>query len=151
MDFLPTLAAIAGGKVPDDRIIDGIDLSDHLTGAKSTTERDTFLYYFKKNIEAVRSGDWKLHIKRKQEDVKELYNLRSDVGEQQNVYDKHPDIVAEITEITTAARKDLGDGSTNDPGTGCRKAGYVENPKTLTTYDPNHPYYIAMYDLEDCG
>ncbi len=151
MDFLPTIAKFTGEKIPDDRIIDGVDLSKYITGKGKTTGRDTFIYYFKKNIEAVRNGDWKLHIKRKSDEVKELYNLRTDVGERINVYESHPEIVMAITEIIEETRKDLGDESTDDPGTGCRKAGYVNNPKPLTNYDPNHPYYIAMYDLSDSG
>jgi len=36
-------------------------------------------------------------------------------------------------------------------GTGCRPIGRTESPDTLTHYDPDHPYIIAMYDLEDAG
>ena len=38
MDLFPTLARIAGGKVPDDRIIDGVDQLDFLTGSAATLE-----------------------------------------------------------------------------------------------------------------
>jgi len=31
-------------------------------------------------------------------------------------------------------------------GVGCRPCGRVENPQPLTTYDPEHPYMVAMYD-----
>ena len=39
MDLFPTLARIAGGKVPDDRIIDGVDQLDFLTGSAATLEQ----------------------------------------------------------------------------------------------------------------
>ena len=32
-----------------------------------------------------------------------------------------------------------------------RPSGRVTNPVTLTEYDPEHPYIIAMYDLKDRG
>ena len=34
MDLFPTLARLAGGKVPEDRIIDGVDQLDFLTGSQ---------------------------------------------------------------------------------------------------------------------
>ena len=37
------------------------------------------------------------------------------------------------------------------PGSGRRPAGQVENPRPLTEYDPEHPYIVAMYDLEEAG
>jgi hypothetical protein len=27
----------------------------------------------------------------------------------------------------------------------------VPDPKPLTEYDPDHPYIVAIYDLEDAG
>ena len=41
MDFLPTLAAIVGGRMPDDRPIDGVDQTDILFGNTTTGKRDT--------------------------------------------------------------------------------------------------------------
>jgi len=40
MDFFPTLARLAGGKVPDDRPIDGIDQTDLLLGRSATGHRE---------------------------------------------------------------------------------------------------------------
>ena len=40
MDLFPTLARIAGGKVPDDRVIDGIDMSDFFLGKRKKSGRD---------------------------------------------------------------------------------------------------------------
>ena len=37
------------------------------------------------------------------------------------------------------------------PGSGRRQAGQVANPRPLTEYDPEHPYIVAMYDLEEAG
>ena len=43
MDLYPTLAKIAGGKVPRDRVIDGIEMSDFLLGKQDKSGRDGFI------------------------------------------------------------------------------------------------------------
>ncbi len=65
------------------------------------------------------------------------------------MYDQHPEVVTELSAIVEAARKDLGDYGTDTKGDGIRTPGNVENPKTLTTYDENHPYIVALYDMFD--
>jgi arylsulfatase len=45
MDFFPTLARLAGGKVPDDRPIDGVDQTNLLLGASATGRRDALLTF----------------------------------------------------------------------------------------------------------
>ena len=44
MDLFPTFLALAGGEVPDNRKIDGIDMTDLLLG-KGRGHRDSFCYY----------------------------------------------------------------------------------------------------------
>jgi hypothetical protein len=41
--------------------------------------------------------------------VRELYNIRADIGEINSVYDQHPEIVAELTARLEECRSDLGD------------------------------------------
>ena len=156
MDLYPTLCAVAGAAVPDDRKIDGAALDwVALDGIPSTqhvlSQRDTFFYYYKDQLEAVRSGRWKLFVRRKDEVVSELYDLNEDVGEKVNLHERHPEIVEELMEKLRACRDDLGDNALGMEGTGCRPCGTVANPKPLTEYVPGHPYYIAMYDIEDAG
>jgi len=52
-----------------------------------------------------------------------LYNLRDDIGETRNVSAAHPEIVTRLQALATAARDDLGDPLTTNPGTGRRSAG----------------------------
>lgn len=44
VDFLPTIAEVIGGKLPDDRPIDGVTQIDFLTGRKTTSDREGFLF-----------------------------------------------------------------------------------------------------------
>ena len=45
MDLFPTFARIAGGKVPQDRIIDGVDQLDFFLGKKEKSDRESVVIY----------------------------------------------------------------------------------------------------------
>jgi len=95
IDFLPTIAHLADVPVPDDRIIDGKNIWPLMTaepGANSPHE--AYFYYHENDLQAVRSGEWKL----RKTDTVELYNLREDISEKNNLADKHPDIVKRLSE-----------------------------------------------------
>lgn len=152
MDFYPTLAALGGATVPQDRIIDGKDIRPLMFGeSNAKSAHDAFFYYKQNSIEAVRSGPYKLHIRKDKQDIQELYNLETDIGETTNVYDQHPDVVQTLQTKIDACRKDIGDDAAGITGQNIRPAGRVENPVPLTSYNPDHPYFIAMYDLKERG
>ena len=130
------------------------------------TEHDACFYYKRNVLEAVRSGPWKLHIRREAPrdgnqtvqgkdrpiiEVQELYNLDSDIGESDNVYDQHPAVVDDLTAKAEACRQDIGDSSVGVEGANIRPAGRVDNPDTLTHLDQDHPYMIAMFELKERG
>ena len=143
MDFLPTFAGITGADIEDGVIRDGhtmLGLMTQEAGASSGYKE--FLYFKEGNLDAIRSGDYKLHLH-----PKELYNLDTDIGETDNQYDELPDVVQKLEDAAESAREDLGDDITGVVGANQRPCGWVENPKPLTTYDPNHPYIVALYDI----
>jgi len=91
MDLLPTFARLAGTAPPADRIIDGNDIWPLMagkTGAKSPYE--AFYYYRMGQLQAVRSGKWKLYLPLEAEKgnsrastrikPSELYDLETDMG-----------------------------------------------------------------------
>lgn len=156
MDLCPTLAAVGCAEMPTDRIIDGktiLPLMRAEPGAVSP--HDAFFYYIMHNLMAVRMGKWKLHVhqltfpNKKLTPMAELYDLETDIGETINLYAEHPAIVAELEARLAACRQDLGDAVTGVIGQNTRPVGRVEQPRTLTQYDPEHPYMVASYDLED--
>ena len=63
MDLFPSLASLAGGEVPADRPIDGIDVSDFLLGHQDKSGREGFIVYMGKDIFGVKWRNWKLHFK----------------------------------------------------------------------------------------
>jgi arylsulfatase A-like enzyme len=104
IDLLPTIARLAGGKAPTDRVIDGRDIWPLMTaqpGAESPHE--AYYYYRGKRLEAIRSGKWKLV--RKKETA--LYDLAADISEEHNLADEHPDVVARLAAAMERFDKNL--------------------------------------------
>ncbi len=150
LDFFPTLNHLADASQPGDKPIDGLDMTDFILGKSEVSPRDTFFYYNRRRLHAVRKGPWKLHFlgqARNDEPVKELYHLENDPGESDNRYEQEPEVVKALSQVAEEGRKVLGDESRAIKGEGERPGGHVENPETLTTYDENHPYMVAYYDL----
>jgi arylsulfatase A-like enzyme len=151
MDFLPTLAGLAGAALPSDRIIDGKDLSVLWKDPSAADPHQSFFYYRRNSLEAVRAGPWKLHVARGGETVCELYNLVEDIGETRDRATDHRRQVAEMQQRVAQCREDLGDETAGVHGRHCRPLGRVADPQPLTKYDPSHPYITALYDLPDRG
>ncbi len=96
IDLLPTLAKLAGGEVPDDRVIDGKDIWALMSGeAGAKSPHDAYYYYRARNLEAVRCGKWKLRITGKKKKV-ELYDLSADISEQNNVAGDNAEVVKRL-------------------------------------------------------
>jgi len=140
MDLLPTFAKLAGAAVPADRIIDGKDIWPLMAGKKNArSPHEAFYYYQMDQLQAVRSGKWKLHLplkpKKKNwgkpipEAPLQLFDLEADVAESQNLADRHPDVVKRLLALAEKARQDLGD--TGRAGANQRPAGWVTSPKPL--------------------
>ena len=152
MDLFTTLARLGGADIPRDRIIDGRDILPLLRnepGAKSPHE--AFFYYFGGQLQAVRSGKWKLILPLERPVVQlgmgqlgvsasgrpnrlvgspvpaRLYDLATDIGEKQELSAEHPAVVARLLELAEKARHDIGD--LDRPGRNERPPGKVANPK----------------------
>jgi len=153
IDVLPTFMKLAGGKLPNDRKIDGADLSRILLGQSKDSPREAHYYFSGNKLEAVRSGPWKLAIapqnentgkqqKKKEEDKKKedkkkedkkpftpkLYNLAADIGETTDVSAEHPDIVKRLQTLVAKMDADLGK---TKQGPGVRSPGRVAKPQPL--------------------
>lgn len=151
IDFLPTLCALCGITPELPNPIDGVDCSGFLLHPEGESPRDTFFYYLCNGLQAVRKGDWKLHVQADGQPAKLLYNLADDIGERENLCEENPAIVAELEALLEGCRRELGDSLNGVKGVAVRPIGRVENPKPLTEYNPNHPYIVALYDSADIG
>ncbi|MBL7186234.1 MAG: arylsulfatase [Phycisphaerae bacterium] len=107
-DFLPTCCELAGADVPEG--VDGISMVPALLG-RSRRQKKHELFYWEFHEQgkkqAVRMGNWKgvrLNVAKKPDGLIELYDLKNDIGERNNVANRHPEIVAKIEEYMKSAR-----------------------------------------------
>ena len=149
IDLLPTFAAMLDMPLQGKKI-DGVDVSRLLLGEDAPV-RTEFCYYQDKNLAAIRKDNWKLHRARKDEKVCELYDLEADLSETTDVADQHPEVVARLETLAQQYAAELGDEIHGVTGAEIRPCLCVDNPKTLTEYDENHPYIVALYDKGDVG
>ncbi len=128
MDILPTLVKLAGGSLPTDRKLDGGDIWPILAGQPGAkSPHDVFYYYRGLNLQAVRSGPWKLHLAKE-----ELYNLETDIGETTNVASSNPAAVERLRKLAAQTKDDLGlDGI----GPGCRPLGKVSDAQPIISHE----------------
>jgi uncharacterized sulfatase len=96
----PTVLAAAGANLPDNRVIDGVDvLSQALS--QLWTPLDRPLFWRTGGYKAVQQRGWKLQLL-EQNGKTWLYNLNEDPTEQANLSDTMPEKLAELTEVLYA-------------------------------------------------
>jgi arylsulfatase len=94
-DLYPTIARIAGAKAPTDRIVDGVDQLDLLTGRAEHSARDGFPVYNGDQLQAYKWRNWKVHFltQEKMQSVIErpgmpvVYNLLTDPKEEYDIFE----------------------------------------------------------------
>ena len=69
VDLLPTIAAIVGGELPDDRVYDGADQVPFLTGESSKSARESVVIYLGNVLFGVKWRNWKLLLREMDEDT----------------------------------------------------------------------------------
>ncbi len=111
LDMMPTLARLAGAKLPT-KALDGVDIWPLLSGQKKDHTREALLYFDNWDLQCVRLGKWKLHVGRYNSFIygpvpatgrvnlrlrpAELYNLATDPDESFDVAAKNPEIVRDL-------------------------------------------------------
>lgn len=103
-DFLPTAAELAGVSAPQG--IDGISMAPALLGRPQTDHEYLYWEFHERGFkQAIRMGRWK-GVRLGTKKPLELYDLAGDVGEQNDVAARRPEIAKKITELMTTARVD---------------------------------------------
>ena len=139
MDILPTLARLAGTHEPQDRVIDGNDISPIMFGEKGAVshyDETGFFYYHIHQLQAVRSGPWKLYLplQKRVRNLRgdgetcpaQLFDVRNDTRETQEISAHNMDVVEQLLTLAEKAREDLGD--LDREGTNQRPAGWIDDP-----------------------
>jgi uncharacterized sulfatase len=120
VDLFPTALALAGVPLPDDRVIDGVDLTPLLTGRRALPERP-ILFHADRTLEAVRVGRFKWQARRGvaypgiQIGVFTpvfpkgpwLFDLARDPDESYDVHEKQPDAFARLSRMAERYRTEL--------------------------------------------
>ena len=119
VDLYPTLLEVAGVGRPANYPLDGLSyLRVLLSGGKATLSRDAIYWHFPGYLGAgqnawrttpagaIRSGDWKL-IEFFEDNRLELYNLRDDLSETNNLAAKLPDKTKALQQQLAAWRAEL--------------------------------------------
>ena len=107
-DFLPTVCEILGVEAPEG--IDGISFLPTLLGTAEAQQVHDYLYWeFHLNggSRALRVGDWKalqLDVMRNPDSPVELYNLRDDIGEADNLASRYPEKVERFRKMFDEVR-----------------------------------------------
>ncbi len=138
MDFMPTLANLAGTQAPTDRVIDGKDITPLLLGEPGArSPHEAFYYFVRDHLMAVRAGRWKLVLARQFDKPlprPALFNLETDRAEERNVAAEQPQVLQQMMAMAEKGRQRLGDRSRPCPD--ARPAGLVKNPAFLTPHEP---------------
>ena len=143
MDLLPTLCSLAGADGPT-RKIDGHNISFLLLGPESNkSPYDAFYYYRRRQLQAVRMGPWKYHLKLDAThprwttpDIKakgrpaRLYNLSQDIAEKHDLFTKQPGVVATLKRLANKAVRELGNDG--QQGSEQRPAKTLATSKSMT-------------------
>jgi len=115
VDFYPTILEIAGVKPPANHVLDGKSIVP-LLAQRGGLNRDAIywhypVYHHSTPAGAIRRGDWKLieFFGVDAADTRcELYNLKDDIGEKNDLAAKMPDKAGELRQKLIAWRKSVG-------------------------------------------
>jgi arylsulfatase A-like enzyme len=117
VDFLPTIAALAGVKVPANLAADGEDRSALWLGGAATPRRAPLHWEWISGVQGaqdgyqpsplcVRDGDWKLFVDHAGRNP-QLFDIPKDPGEHHDVAAQHPEVVKTLTTKALAWNKTL--------------------------------------------
>ena len=121
MDFLPTFTALSDGLLSVNKI-DGHDITPLLTGTKgAASPYEVFYYYRRRQLQAVRWGDWKWHLplantfpnwtsanQKGRGRPGKLVNLKTDLAEKVDVTVANPKVMVKMRELVAQADATLG-------------------------------------------
>lgn len=107
-DIMPTFAEITGVDLKQKGIpTEGISIMPVLKGESSLQKKHTYLYWEfhenKTSDQAVRIGDWKA-VRHDPNGKIELYDLKTDVGEKNDVSAQYPAMTAKMQKVMNSAR-----------------------------------------------
>jgi arylsulfatase A-like enzyme len=119
VDLYPTLVEFAAADAPPDYTLDGVSLAGLLAGTQPNLDRDAIYWHFPgylgssgnqwrtTPVGVIRQGDWKL-LEYFEDGKLELYNLKNDLSEKNNLADAQPEMTQELRDKLAAWRESVG-------------------------------------------
>lgn len=139
IDFLPTIAAMAGAESPEGVVVDGVDLGPTLT-TLAPSPRTEMIFYRRDELYAIRKGSYKAHFitetsyvadtRRTLHDSPLLFHVDEDPAESYNVAADHPEVVDEILQIARDHEKSVTQREPELEKYPRQDGGAVDKPKT---------------------
>lgn len=117
IDILPTIASIIGEPLQTAGPIDGVDQKAFLLNDAPSARNEFMFYSSRGDIEGIRQGDYKYFVAKGKKKQAQLYNLKLDIAESQNLMDQHPEKAKELETILHSRDKEISGGK--------RMAGYL--------------------------
>lgn len=134
-DLTATMADVTGYRLPDQAAEDSVSNLPLWEGTASGPLREATVHHSIDGSFSIRKGSWKLEMcpgsggwsvprKNRPEEIGglppvQLYDLSADVGERENVQDRHPEVVEELTALLTRFIRE----GRSTPGTPQRNTG----------------------------
>lgn len=130
VDLMATCADMVGAKIPANAGEDSVSFLPALLGTASAPLREALVFHSLNGSFAIRQGRWKLELcpdsggwsapKPGSQEAQglppvQLYDMAKDVGERTNEYEKHPEVVAQLTQLL---EKYVADGCSTPNATG---------------------------------
>jgi len=105
-DLYATFAEISGASFPASEGVDSFSFADSLFGKSPSAPRQSVIHHSVSGLFSIRNGNWKLlcspgsggwseptpkKAAKNGDPMTQLYNMETDIGEQQNLISKHPE------------------------------------------------------------
>lgn len=126
LDLMPTMLSLAGASLPENHLLDGVDISPVFLNSDPLPDRPLFWSYISNNgnrQEAMREGPWKLVVEHPdatpgtfENETVSLFNLDRDLGEETDVAKKYSDRTRQMVSQVKDWYADVSKTATRQPG-----------------------------------
>ena len=108
-DLMATCAEMLGAELPDTEAEDSVSILPAILGTDTAPLREAVVHHSFKGAFAIRQGDWKLALcsgsggsgidDNGDKSSPQLYNLKQDLGETNNLAKSNPEVVERLTKL----------------------------------------------------
>jgi len=152
IDVLPTLATLCGYEVPDDRTIDGTDLSPLLLGEvaeQDWPDRRIALQWHRGNVPQIFNNCMMRNQRYKLVDGRELYDMDQDPGETTDIAAELPEVVAELRHAYEQWFQDVSETRPNNYDPPPIYLGTEHESPTVLNRNDRRPHGEDSYSKDD--